>query len=94
MSDHASVGPVLRRGIRADALVAAIRSLNPDARVVDRGGYLRVSATGTCRVTRAAIEAEIGAPFALPSDLEDLMVSFTGAFTVTEDEAVWHEEAP
>src|SRR5689334_19144120 len=83
------VGPVLQKGGAADAVVAAIRELNPGARVLDRGAYLRVLAHRRCRVTRDAIERRTGEPFRLPSDLELVMSSFKGQFTVSEDEAVW-----
>jgi hypothetical protein len=38
--DH--VGPVLQVGVLSEAIVAAIRDLNSDVEVIDRGGYLRV----------------------------------------------------
>jgi hypothetical protein len=41
------------------------------------------------RVTRAAIEAQSGSPFALPADLERRKVSFQGRFDVSDEEAVW-----
>jgi toluene monooxygenase system ferredoxin subunit len=83
------VGPVLHVGPRAEAVVAAIRALNPEVEVTDRGAYLRVASPRRLRVTRQAIEEHAGAPFALPADLERLMVSFKGRFDVSEDEAVW-----
>jgi len=83
------VGPVLHAGAVADAIVSAIRALNDEVEAVDRGSYLRVSAPGRCRVTRAAIESALGAPFRLPGDLEIVMPSFVGAFRVDEDEATW-----
>jgi toluene monooxygenase system ferredoxin subunit len=83
------VGPVLQAGPLGAAVVAAIRALNRDVRVVDRGAYLRVLCPGACVVTRAAIEACTGAPFRLPGDLEHVMSSFKGRFHVSEDEARW-----
>ena len=50
------VGPVLQAGTSADAIVAAIRELNPGVEVVDRGSYLRVQVERRCVVTRASIE--------------------------------------
>jgi hypothetical protein len=94
----AFVGPVLHAGPRADAVVAAIRFLNEHVEVVDRGAYLRVLVPGTCRVTRAAIEAEGGSAFALPADLERILLSFQGRMHVDELRAVWwvggEREAP
>jgi hypothetical protein len=36
------VGPVLQADAVSDAIVAAIKDLNQDALVVDRGAYLRI----------------------------------------------------
>ncbi len=52
--DH--VGPVLQAGTIGSAVVAAIRDLNQDVLVMDRGAYLRVLVPGRCIVTREAIE--------------------------------------
>jgi nitrite reductase/ring-hydroxylating ferredoxin subunit len=87
------VGPVLQSGPVGDAVVAAIRAQNADARVLDRGAYLRVLCPGRCVVTRAAIEAQTGGAFRLPRDLEMVMSSFKGRFAVSEDEARWELEA-
>jgi hypothetical protein len=57
--------------------------------VVDRGAYLRVSAPRECKVTRVAIESQLGAPFRLPVDLESIMPSFEGHFEVDEEHARW-----
>lgn len=83
------VGPVLQPGAVADAIVAAIRELNADVQVVDRGAYLRVSAPDRCRVTRAQVERHAGGSFRLPQDLEQVMSSFMGRFFVSPEEARW-----
>jgi len=88
------VGPVLQAGPLGEAVVSAIRALNPDVRVLDRDAYLRVLCPRRCVVTRAAIEARTGAPFRLPGDLELVMSSFKGRFAVSEDEARWELTAP
>ena len=87
--DNSGVGPVLSKGRRADAVVAAIRELNEGAEIIDRGSYLRVSVRGTCTVTREAIERHAHEPFAFPSDLEMIMPSFKGRLSLTEDVATW-----
>lgn len=90
MSDaHDRVGPVLEAGDVGRAIVAAIQSLGPDVLIQDRGSYLRVLAPGRCRVTRLAIERQLGREFQLPGELELVMPSFKGAFHVNDDEAVW-----
>ena len=85
--DH--VGPVLEASDTARAVIAAILQLNDRVVVQDRGSYLRVLVPRRCEVTREAIEGILGAAFHLPGDLEALMPSFKGGFTVTEDAAVW-----
>jgi hypothetical protein len=84
-----AVGPVLTKGRRAEAVVAAIRELNENTVVVDRGAYLRVSVPISCTVTRQAIERHTGEPFLFPSDLEMIMPSFKGRLAIDEDVAVW-----
>jgi toluene monooxygenase system protein D len=85
----ARVGPVLETSEVARAVVAAIRELNADVLVEDRGAYLRVLVPERCVVTRAAIEGVLGHPFRLPADLEPLMPAFKGRLSVTEDTVVW-----
>jgi MmoB/DmpM family protein len=83
------VGPVLEANDAGRALVEAIRKTNPGAFVQDRGSYLRVLVAGGCTLTRAAAEAELGRPFRLPGDLEQLMPSFKGTLRITREEASW-----
>lgn len=86
------VGPVLDAGELGSAVVAAIRALNPDVLVEDRGSYLRVLVPGRCVVTRAAVEEACGHPLRFPGDLERVMPSFKGRFACSEDEASWSLE--
>lgn len=83
------VGPVLHAGPLAEAVVAAIRYMNEDVQVLDRGAYLRVLVPGCCRVTRAAVEIELGAPFHMPGDLERVMPSFKGRLSISDEGALW-----
>ena len=57
------VGPVLQSGTVANAIVAAIKDLNQDVIVVDRGAYVRVLVPRCCVVTRSAIERHLGRSF-------------------------------
>jgi toluene monooxygenase system protein D len=88
------VGPVLTSGSDGLAVVNAIRALNADVTVLDRGAYLRILVPHRCLVTRAAIEQVLGRAFRLPGDLELLMPSFKGFLRIDEDEAVWAFEQP
>lgn len=86
MSD---VGPILQKNDVAAAVIEAIRGLNADVRVMDRGSYWRVLVQHRCVVTQAAIEAALGRPFLLPTDLESCMPSFSGRFSVSSERASW-----
>jgi toluene monooxygenase system protein D len=83
------VGPVLQATPFAEAVIAAIEEENDQVVVRDEGAYLRVLCPGICRLSRAAVEAEIGYPVRFPGDLEVIMSSFAGKVELTEDEAVW-----
>jgi toluene monooxygenase system protein D len=85
--DH--VGPVLQVGMLTSAIVAAIRDLNSEVIVVDRGAYLRVLVPRTCVVTRVSIEQHLGRPVRFPGELETVMSAFKGAIRLSEDEASW-----
>jgi hypothetical protein len=80
---------VLSAGEASLAVVEAMRALNRDLTVLDRGSYWRVTAPIQCRVTRDAVERKLGRPFRLPGDLEAMMPSFLGRFRVNEEEASW-----
>lgn len=82
-------GPVLSAGEASQAILEALRELNGDVVVQDRGSYWRVSSPGLCRLTREAVERRLGRPFRMPGDLEAVMPSFVGRFQVDEDEASW-----
>jgi toluene monooxygenase system ferredoxin subunit len=90
----AGVGPVLAAGPLALAVVGAIRRRHPDVATIDQGSYLRVLVPGHCSLSRRNVEEELGAPFHLPRDLEQVMTSFQGRFSVDEDEAHWQAGAP
>lgn len=83
------VGPVLTAGDPAHAIVAAIRELNREVRVEDRGAYLRVLVPRRCLVTRKAIERALGHAFRLPVDLEQLMPAFKGILRMDDEHAEW-----
>ena len=83
------VGPVLESSPAGHAIVAAIRKLNQDVTVQDRGAYLRVLVPQRCLVTRRSIEIELGQPFRLPQDLEPLMPAFKGLLRIDADSVEW-----
>jgi hypothetical protein len=83
------VGPILEAGPLAKAIIAALKRRHPELATIDQGSYLRVLVPGHCQLSRRAVEEELGAPFVLPRDLEQVMTSFQGHFSVDEDEASW-----
>jgi hypothetical protein len=83
------VGPVLQSGPVAHAIIAAIKDLNQDVMVVDRGAYVRVLVPRCCVVTRSAIEKYLGRSFRFPGELEIVMSGFKGSLQLNQDEAAW-----
>ena len=84
------VGPVLRVGDLADAVVHAIEEDNPgkQVRIVDRGDYVRIHTERTCRLTRQTLERLLGHAYDLRL-LEIDMPSFSGRLKTRGDEYVW-----
>ena len=89
-----TAGPVLVPTEVGLAILSAIQASNVGVQVEDRGAYLRVLAGGRCVVTRHAIEAALGRPVRLPSDLELCMPSFRGRLRVDAEQVVWEAAAP
>ena len=87
------VGPVLTGHHRAQAVLEAIRRLNPSVEILNRGSYIRVLAPRRCLVTRSAIEDILRQPFDFRAELEIMMPSFKGRMRLDDDEAVWTFEA-
>jgi toluene monooxygenase system protein D len=85
--DH--VGPVLQSGSVTNAIIAAIKDLNQDVIVVDRGAYMRVLVPRCCVVTRSAIEKHLGRSFRFPGELETVMAAFKGSLQLNQDDATW-----
>ena len=83
------VGPVLQSGTVADAIIAAIKELNEDVMVVDRGAYVRVLVPQSFVVTRSAIEKHLGRPFRFPGELETVLSAFKGSLELNQDDAAW-----
>jgi toluene monooxygenase system protein D len=83
------VGPVLQSGPLANAIIAAIKDLNRDVMVMDRGAYVRVLVPQYCVVTRSAIEAHLGRSFRFPGELETVMSAFKGSLQLNQHEAAW-----
>jgi toluene monooxygenase system protein D len=87
---HDLVGPVVRAGALAEAIIDAVAEDNPDRDVLvfDRDDYVRIHTTRECRLTRASLEKHLGRPYQLAA-LEIEMPSFTGRLRTRTDEYVW-----
>jgi toluene monooxygenase system protein D len=83
------VGPVLQSGTVANAIIEAIKDMNQDVMVVDRGAYVRVLVPRCCVVTRSAIEKHLGRSFRFPGELEMVMSAFKGSLQLNQDDAAW-----
>ena len=93
-SVYERVGPVLQTCAVSDAIVAAIKDLNQDVLIMDRGDYIRVLVPSKCIVTRSAIERRLGRSFRFPGELEVVMPSFKGSISLIESEVTWQFREP
>jgi len=80
------VGPVLRQGALAKAVVEAAEADNPDRVIVvdDKVAYVRISTDGEMILRRATIEEMLGQPFQM-RDLEVELSSFAGRIDNAEE---------
>jgi toluene monooxygenase system protein D len=87
---HDLVGPVVRAGALAEAVIDAVEADNPgrDVMVLDRDDYLRIHTSQECRLTQASLARFLGQPYQLAA-LEIDMPSFKGRLRTRTDEYVW-----
>ncbi|MDE0203803.1 MAG: MmoB/DmpM family protein [Rhodospirillaceae bacterium] len=81
-----AVGPVLRAGEVADAVVEALQEDNPgkEFRVEDRVAYVRAETEGECVVRAETVARVLGRPFKI-AELEVNLSSFSGRIETTDD---------
>jgi toluene monooxygenase system protein D len=81
------VGPVMRAGELADAIVEAAREDNPgkEIRVDDKRAYLRIDTDDEMILRRETIERNLGRPFKM-NDLEVDLSSFAGRIETSTDQ--------
>jgi MmoB/DmpM family len=89
--NHDAVGPTMRAGDIADAVIDAIEQDNPgqDVLVTDRGDHIHVHVLKDCRLTRASLEQHLGRNYELPM-LEIEMASFAGRMQTSDAEYRWY----
>lgn len=80
-----SVGPVLRAGEVADAVVEAIQEDNPDKEFVieNRVAYVRVETEGECFIRQETLSEMLGRPITMP-EVEINLTSFAGRIETTD----------
>ena len=80
-----SVGPVLRAGEVADAVVEAIKEDNPDKEFVieNRIAYVRVETEGECFIRQDTLSEMLGRPITMP-EVEINLTSFAGRIETTD----------
>ena len=88
--DDNLVGPVVRSGELADAVIDAAIEDNPDREVMvfEREDYVRIHAERNCVVTRASIEKHLGRDFNMAM-LEIEMPSFKGRMQSSTEQMRW-----
>ncbi len=81
------VGPCVRCGDIADAVVEAARDDNPDREVIveDHSAYLRLKVEGELILRRATIEDYLGRPFQM-WELQPELAAIAGLFEMTDDQ--------
>ncbi|ABS70071.1 monooxygenase component MmoB/DmpM (plasmid) [Xanthobacter versatilis] len=89
--DENLVGPVIRAGDLADAVIDAVIADNPgkEVHVIERGDYVRIHTDRDCRLTRASIEQALGRSFVLAA-IEAEMSSFKGRMSSSDSEMRWY----
>lgn len=85
------VGPILRAGTLADAVIDAVTEDNPGRAlaIVDRDDYVRIHTAGECILRRDTLAKHLGEPFEL-ARLEVEMPSFAGRMETRTDAYRWY----
>jgi len=89
--EYDAVGPILRAGEIAEAVIGAVEDENPgrDVMVTDRDDYLHIHTLADCRLTRASLERHLGRSYDL-ARLEIEMPSFSGRMHTSDNEYRWY----
>ncbi|MBJ26222.1 MAG: monooxygenase [Rhodospirillaceae bacterium] len=82
-----SVGPVLRTGEVADAVIEAIQEDNPGRKFVidDKVSYVRIETEGECIIRKETLSKYMGRPFSI-TELELDLTSFSGRVETTDNQ--------
>lgn len=85
------VGPIIRSGPLAEAMIDAIEEDNPasDVFVLDRDDYVRIHTLQECRLTQESLVRHLGQDMDL-AHLEIQMPSFKGRLETRTDHIRWY----
>jgi len=83
---HNRVGPILRTGELADAIISALEEDNPgkEFHIEDRLAYVRVVTDNECVIRRNTMQEILGRPFEM-QELEVVLGSFSGQIQADEE---------
>lgn len=81
------VGPVVRSGDIADAVVEAVRDDNPGQAVIveQHSAYVRIKVEQACVIRRQTIEQYLGRPFEM-SELQTDLASIAGQMEMSDQQ--------
>ena len=87
------VGPIIRSGDVAEAVIDAVEEDNPsrDVYVLDRDDYVRIHTPSECVLSQATIQRHLGPDYQLAM-LEIQMPSFKGRMETKTDHYRWYYE--
>lgn len=89
-SENSLVGPIIRAGDLAEAVIDAIEADNPesDVWVLDRDDYVRIHTLQRCRLSQESLQRAYGQPIQLAA-LEIDMPAFKGRMSTRTNEYTW-----
>lgn len=94
VDEHVLVGPIMRSGPLAEAMIDAISEDNPDSDVfvLDRDDYIRIHTVQECRLTRDTLIKHLGHDLNL-AQVEVQMPSFKGRLETRTTHIRWYYES-
>jgi MmoB/DmpM family len=92
--EHHLVGPIMRNGPLAEAMIDAIADDNPgsDVFVLDRDDYIRIHTTKECMLSRDTLIRHLGQDISL-AQIEVQMPSFKGRLETRTHYIRWYYES-
>lgn len=94
VDERTLVGPILRSGPLAEAVIDAVEEDNPasDVYVLDRDDYIRIHTVQECVLTRESLVKHYGRDISL-AEIEIQMPSFKGRLETRTNRIRWYYES-